>query len=367
MKKKVIAGILCATLLVALAACSSNSSNESESTSESSTEAASTETATDDSTPAQETEFQKALAQVDEDLAPLPAKDSGAKLGAIESTLSNSFWVTMQEGYEDTAKEYGVTIDVQATDSDTDTEGQLNLLNTMAAKDYDAIAVSPLTTDCLTTGIAQASKDGLKIITTGNETDEAALKDAGGSLAGKVTIDFAKQGEMGAQYIAQKHNNTGKVAIIAGNEGGTQADARRDGAKQAFEDAGMDVVAVEQCDFDAQKAYEATLSICQANPDLVGITCGNDDMAMGVIKALQESDMNDQVTVVGVDFTEEGKQAIKDGTYDASVAMSPYLIGKEATIIMLKALEGQDVTSVGDSTPMVLVDSTNVADMEDWK
>ena len=33
---------------------------------------------------------------------------------------------------------------------------------------------------------------------------------------------------------------------------------------------------------------------------------------------------------------------------------------------MLKALEGQDVSEVGDSTPMVLVDSTNVDQMSDW-
>ena len=55
--------------------------------------------------------------------------------------------------------------------------------------------------------------------------------------------------------------------------------------------------------------------------------------------------MKDQVMVVGVDFTEEAKAAIEDGTYDATVAMSPYLMGREAVIMMLKALEGQEVTS----------------------
>ena len=33
----------------------------------------------------------------------------------------------------------------------------------------------------------------------------------------------------------------------------------------------------------------------------------------------------------------------------------------------LKALEGQDVSSVGDSTPMAVVDASNVAQMDDWK
>ena len=237
----------------------------------------------------------------------------------------------------------------------------------MLVKDYAAIAVSPLTGDCLISGIVKANQDEVPIITTGNEVDADALKEAGGSLTGMITVDFKSQGEMGAQYIIDNNkSDSKKVAVIAGNEGGTQADARRDGAKEAFEVAGYDVVAVEQCDFDVQKAYDAATAIIEANPDLAGIACGNDDMALGVVKALQEKDMKDQVMVVGVDFTEEAKAAIEDGTYDATVAMSPYLMGREAVIMMLKALEGQEVTSIGDSTPMALVNADNVAEMSDW-
>ena len=57
-------------------------------------------------------------------LEPLPEKGTGARLGAIESTLSNPFWITMEEGYRDAAKEYGAAIDVQATATKTDLAGQ---------------------------------------------------------------------------------------------------------------------------------------------------------------------------------------------------------------------------------------------------
>lgn len=365
MKKKILSILLC-TAMVATMAVGCGSSSEEESTEDTATEETTEEEDTADDAAEAETEFTKALAQVDEDLAPLPEKATGKKLAAIESTLSNSFWTVMQEGYEETAEEFGVTIDVQATDSDTDTAGQLDILNNMLVKDYEAIAVSPLTEDCLISGIVAANQEDVKIITTGNQVNEDALEEAGGKLDAKITVDFYNQGVMGAQYIIDKTGGEGKVAVIAGNEGGTQADARRDGAKDTFEDAGMDVVAVEQCDFDAQKAYDATTAIIEANPDIVGIACANDDMALGVVRALEEKDMKDKVTVVGVDFTEEAKAAIEEGTYDATVAMSPYLMGREGVIIMLKALEGQDVSEVGDSTPMVLVDSTNVDQMSDW-
>lgn len=244
-----------------VAGCGSSSSDEKkEDTKTEDTEKK--DDAKEDAASGEDTLFTQAMAQVDEDFAPLPKKDSGVKLAAIESTLANSFWVTMQEGYEDTAKEYGVDIDVQATDSDTDTAGQLNILENMLVKDYAAIAVSPLTGDCLISGIVKANQDEVPIITTGNEVDADALKEAGGSLTGMITVDFKSQGEMGAQYIIDNNkSDSKKVAVIAGNEGGTQADARRDGAKETFEAAGYDVVAVEQCDFDVQKAYDAATAI----------------------------------------------------------------------------------------------------------
>ncbi len=362
MKKRLVSVLLCVTMAAAMAAgCGSSSEEPKEEPKKETSEEPKEET----EEAGGDTLFQQALAQVDEDLAPLPKKDAGVELGAIESTLTNSFWVTMQEGYEDAAEEYGVKIDVQATDSDTDTAGQLDILNNMLVKNYSAIAVSPLTEDCLISGIVTANQSDVKIITTGNQVNEDALAQAGGKIDAKITVDFYNQGVLGAQYIID-NTDGGKVAVIAGNEGGTQADARRDGAKETFEKAGMEVVAVEQCDFDAQKAYDAAAAIVEANPDLVGIACGNDDMALGVVRALQEKEMKDKVKVVGVDFTEEAKAAIEEGTYDASVAMSPYLMGREGVIIMLKALEGQDVSEVGDSTPMAVVDASNVGQMSDW-
>lgn len=366
MKRKLIGIVMCIALMAMMVSCSAPKDNDAKNNSQEPTTNSENQ-ATEQNEVSEDTEFGKAVAKVNKDLEPLPEKDSGKKLAAIESTLSNSFWVTMKEGYEDTAKEFGVTIDVQATDSDTDTSGQLNILNNMLVKDYEAIAVSPLTEDSLISGITAANKDGVKIITTGNEVNEEMLEKAGGKLDSKVTVDFHAQGAMGAEYIIDKVGGKGKVAVIAGNEGGTQADARRDGAKEAFEKAGMEIVDVKQCDFDAQKAYDATTSIIEANPDIVGITCGNDDMALGVIRALEEKDMKDKVLVVGVDFTEEAKDSIKKGVYDATVAMSPYLMGRQAVIIMLKALEGQDVSAVGDGSPMVLVDKQNVDQMDDWK
>ena len=109
MKRKLVSLLLCVAMVATLAAgCGSGSGDSKDSSKEDSKK---TEEKKDEGTKevSTDTVFGKALAQVNEDLAPLPEKDTGKKLAAIESTLTNSFWVTMQEGYEDTAEAVSYT------------------------------------------------------------------------------------------------------------------------------------------------------------------------------------------------------------------------------------------------------------------
>ncbi len=358
-KKTSIVAILAALLLCCslfMAGCSSSSSDTK----------ASGNQAKENTT--EQTEFNKARANLDEKMKASDVKgNSSDTYGLILSSLGNEFWQTEKDGAMDAAKEFGVTLDVQATDKDTDYTGQLDIMQTMVSKKYKALAVSPLSENNLVNGIADANKAGVKVILNGTLQNEDAMKAANASVDGTMQMDFMKQGTMAGEFAAKKCNNKGNAAIIAGTEGATNSDGRRDGAKNAMEKAGMKVVAVQQCDFDQQKAYDATKSIMQANPDIVAITCGNDDMAMGVIKALDELGKKDNVVVVGNDFTSEAKESIKAGKLDATVAMSPYLGGRACTIAMIRASQGENVGTVTDYIPMNLVSADNVADMEDWK
>ena len=93
MKRKVVSMLLCIAMVASMAAgCSSGGAKDD------GKDTAKTEEKEETEEVSADTVFGKALAQVNEDLAPLPAKDTGKKLAAIESTLTNSFWVTMQEG-----------------------------------------------------------------------------------------------------------------------------------------------------------------------------------------------------------------------------------------------------------------------------
>ena len=146
-------------------------------------------------------------------LEPLPEKGTGARLGAIESTLSNPFWITMEEGYRDAAREYGAAIDVQATATETDLAGQLDIMKQMIGKKYDAVSVSPLTEQNLLLGVVEANESGVKVVTVGNGVNREALGKLGGHVDIHVTTDFRMQGELGAQYIIGRTEVSGYMRM----------------------------------------------------------------------------------------------------------------------------------------------------------
>ena len=47
--------------------------------------------------------------------------------------------------------------------------------------------------------------------------------------------------------------------------------------------------------------------------------------------------------------------------------MSPYLGGRRTVLAMLKASQGQDVSTLDSSIPIILVSKDNISKMEDWK
>ena len=90
MKKILVSILLCVSMVSAMVAgCGSSSSDEKkEDTKTEDTEKK--DDAKGDAASGEDTLFTQAMAQVDEDFAPLPKKDSGVKLAAIESTLASN-------------------------------------------------------------------------------------------------------------------------------------------------------------------------------------------------------------------------------------------------------------------------------------
>lgn len=290
------------------------------------------------------------------------------RIGVILVTLANPFWVSMKNGYESAAKDYGVTIDVQAAPQENSVTAQLNILETMVAKNYDAIVVHTITAQNLLPGIVKASKKGIPIISD-RRIDVKAAREAGARPIIVDLVDFYGQGKAGAEYIVKKLSKTGggKVAIIEGLPGAPQSEARRDGAADVFNKSSLvDLVSVQPGNWDRSKAYHVTTNLLQAHSDLKAIICANDIMALAAVEAIDAMDRTDQVMVVGIDLIPQAKESIANGKLAASIAFSPFIIGEVCARSAVMAMQGGAVpTDIGVVSALVTPD--NVHQMQDWK
>lgn len=305
-------------------------------------------------------------AAMESQIGAMPESFGDIKVGAVVISLTNPFWVSMKEYYEAAAAEMGIALDVQTGTTEGDTASQLDVLMTMADMDYDVIIVSPIDGTNLIPGIVKCNENGVKVINLGPGVDTEALAEAGGHLDAKITVDFKEQGETVAKDMIARLPEGGQVAILSGLAGAGQSEGRTAGAKDVLETAeGIELVAVQNCDWDATLAYDATKALITEYPDLKGIFCCNDIMALSAVEALAAEGV-EGVLVYGVDFTADAKAAIEAGTMTGSMSYSSQRYTRAALQMAVMLNEGETFENPV-YLPLTLVHVDNVNDLEGWK
>ncbi|SHH53404.1 allose-binding protein [Anaerosphaera aminiphila DSM 21120] len=280
-----------------------------------------------------------------------------AEYAVILKTQASDFWVKMKDGIEAEAEKLGVKVDIYSAQNEEDTEGQLNILQNALNKNYKSIGVAPLSPVNLVTGVAEAHKKGIYVMDIDEKLDLDELKKQGGAVIAFATTDNVAVGEKGANYIVSKLNSGDKVAIIEGKAGNASGENRKDGATKAFTEAGMEIVGSLPADWDRQKALDAANNLIQQNPDLKGIYCCNDTMALGAVQAVINADKLGEIFVVGTDGDTEAIDSVNKGELSATVAQDPAEIGAASLREMVEAVKGEIKVDPEVEPKMIPIDS----------
>ena len=293
---------------------------------------------------------------------------SEVKIGYILKPESNEYWSSMKEGVLKWAEEKGVQVDVQCVDDESNFTGQLEMMENMINMGYDAICAAPLSANNLVSGAVKAAQAGVVVVNVDENIDLEAVIAEGGNMAGHYTTDNIIVGNTGAQFIVDKIGE-GQVAIISGTDGNVTSNNRVAGATEIFEATeGVELVAVQNGDWDRTVAMDAATNIMTTYPDLKAFYCANDTMALGVYEAVVNAGKADQVIVVGTDAVQGAKESVRDGQMAATVGQDNIGIGIACGELALQCvLDGwtADPTQeqcVTQYIPCFLVTAENAAD-----
>ena len=301
---------------------------------------------------------------------PAMAEESGdAEYAVILKTRATDFWVKMWKGVEAEAEAKGVKVDLYAAQSEEDLEGQLAILESCISKGYKGIAIAPLSSVNVLPGIAEATEKGITIVDVDEKFDEKELENQGGACVAYVATDNVAVGNKGGQFIVDNVDEGAQVAIIEGKSGNQSSEDRAEGARKAFEDGGLDIIGSQAADWDRQTALDVATTFIQQNPDLKGIYCCNDGMALGAIQAVINADKVGEILVVGTDGDTEAVESIAAEQLSATVAQDPAQIGASSLDLLIDAVENGTTAEVGtfpEKTPIdsVLITAENAADFQ---
>ena len=282
-------------------------------------------------------------------------------IGVLLKTLANPYWVSMKEGIEAEAKNMdGVEIEIFAAESEQDVAGQLNMFENMIdSGKYDAFAVAPITPNNLITGVVRANKMGYPVVNIDEKFDMDELAAAGAYVVGYATSDNKKVGRLAAELIIEKIGTSGGVGIVEGQAGATSGELRRDGAREAFEAAGVEILSIQPGNWDRQVSLDvATNMINRYGDKLKGLFTANDTMALGVLQAMKNTGRTD-IVLVSTDANSEVQEAIKRGELSA-VVQSPQGIGVACVEMAVKAVKEGNAGSLDQEPETQLIAATVV-------
>ena len=241
----------------------------------------------------------------------------------IVTDPANPYWFTEGEVAKATAEKLGYTATVAAHKGDTNVES--NLIDTAITNKSVAIILDPANADGSIGAVKKAVAAGIPVFLVNAEINQEGLAKA------QLVSNNAQGAAIGAQQWVEAVGDKGKYVELFGNPADNNAATRSNGYETVLTQY-PDLVkaAKEVADWDRTKGHDKMQSMLQANPDIIAVISGNDEMALGAIAALKEAGKLDQVKVGGFDGSPDAVAAIKAGEMQYTVLQPVAVFSAEA-------------------------------------
>ncbi|MCD8350914.1 MAG: sugar ABC transporter substrate-binding protein [Planctomycetaceae bacterium] len=242
-------------------------------------------------------------------------------VGLVMKSLANEFFKTMEEGARKFAEEDGTfTLIPVGMNSETDIDTQVNAMENFITRGVDMIILAPADSVGLVPSVKKAVDAGILVLNFDVTLDKQAL------VANDLPEDFLFVGpdnEEGSErvgdFMAAKLGSGAKVIIIEGNPGADNAKQRKAGFMKTVEKYNLELLESTTAHWETEEANTVMTNLLTRFPDVQGVMCANDSMALGVVKALEAAGRINDIDVVGFDNIGACQELIRDGKMLATV------------------------------------------------
>lgn len=288
-----------------------------------------------------------------------PAVDSKPKVALIMKSLANEFFHTMQEGARSHQNAHYQDYDLIANGikDELDVSKQIELVEQMAAQKVSAIVIAPADSKALVSVCKKAQDAGIVVVNIDNKLDEAVLaeKNAKIPFVGPNNREGARKA---GDYLGLRLRPSSAVAIVEGVPTAFNAIQRKLGFEDSMKKAGMNIAASQSAGWEMDKANQVTTAILAEHPDIQGILCANDSMALGALAALKAAGRAGHVQVVGFDNISAVHALVGSGEILATVDQHGDKLAVYGIEYALEMLHNKSVPA-DKETPVDLITADN--------
>lgn len=281
-------------------------------------------------------------------------------IAVIGKGFQHKFWQTVKSGAEQAAKDLGVRITYEGTDTEAQVDKQVEMLDAALAKNPVAICIAALDSRAVLSSLEKAQERKIPVVGFDSGVDSDIV------IATAAT-DNTAAAALAADKLAEAIGGKGEIGMVVHDQTSTTGQQRRDGFKNRIEKAYPDItiVDIQYGEGDHTKSADAAKAIITAHPNLKAIYGANEGSAIGVMLAVEELNKVGKIQVVGFDSGKKQVDSIREGNMLGAVTQNPFQIGYKAVEAAYRAYRGETVEKEID-TGFEWYDKNNV-DSEEIK
>ncbi|WP_129731022.1 sugar ABC transporter substrate-binding protein [Ectobacillus funiculus] len=267
-------------------------------------------------------------------------KDDQPKIVVVSKVIDIEYWRLFESGANKAFEDFQIDGKVVAPGSADATAKQLDILKSVIREKPDAIIVTPIQPSAIMPILEEYKKKNIPVL----------LADTDAEWKDKVTYigtDNLEFGKKAGELLASMLYPGDQVALIKGPSSFQMMTDRIKGAKEALEDAGMEIV-TEQSGYDDSFILKSVMKdILQTYPAIKGVITADDVLALDALKILDKT--GTKIPVVGADGITEMIKFVKEGKLSATLGQNPYDMGYLSVEQALRAIKGETVRKRIDS------------------
>jgi ribose transport system substrate-binding protein len=291
----------------------------------------------------------------------MAAEGNKPVVGLVMKSLANEFFKTMEEGAVKFAQEDGsFKLIPVGMNSETDIDTQVSAMENFIVQKADLICLAPADSVGMVTSVKKAIDEGIVVVNFDVTLDKKALTEAGlPSDFLFVGPDNAVGAEMVGDYLGKTLGEGAKVFIIEGNPGADNAKQRKEGFMRSVAKFKLNLLTSTTAHWETEEANTVMTNLLTRFPDVQGVMCANDSMALGVEKAIAAAGLTGKIQIVGFDNIGAVQKLIKDGKILGTIDQFGPEMAVNAIKVGMRILKGEKLSG-WQKTPVKLITAADL-------